>query len=1435
MNAGPEPARGPRLPSPRASPAYPLCVMAGPLLMIGGGFVIAGWIFDIQWLQSISPAWITVKVNTAACFVLLGVSLWCLSREHAPGWQRVAGRISALVVGIVAGVSLAEHLLDLQLGIGQALLTQPPTEADPAAPGRMSAATATAFLLVSTALLGLDFRNRRGHRPVLALALLTGLIGLLAVVGYTYGVRSPHAFSPFSSMAVYTAILFVAASVGILCARPDRGLLGVLTGDGIGTTIARRILPVAIFLPLAIGWLRLEGERAGLYGFEFGLALFATVNVAIFATLVWITAVSLNRGDAGRRRAEESLARFRMAMETSLDGIFLMDFETFRYLDVNETGCRMLGYTREELLGMRTLDTNVNLSAADQRHRFEAAKSLGSDRVMVEPEGRFMRHRHGAVFPIEVARRYVRIGDHEFVVGIARDITERKRTQEQLRASERLLRRVLDGVGPSLFVGLMTPDGILLEANQPALAAANLKPDDVLSKPVEETYWWSYSGKVQEQLRSAIRQAANGLPCRYDVQLRIAPQTFIWVDFSIYPLRDSAGRIEYLVPSGSVITERKSAEEALRESDEKLRLFVAHAPAAIAMFDRQMRYLACSGRWLEDYGLRGDIIGRSHYDVFPDLPQRWKEVHLRCLDGAVERCAEDAYPRNDGTIDWTRWEAHPWHAGDGTIGGIILFSEVITARKQAEEKLERSEAKYRGLIDQASDGIFVSDTEGRFVLVNSAACALLGYSEAELLGKPESETYVEDEKALQAERLRRVLGGETLRFERLVRRKGGETFPAEVSVKLLDNRTIQGIFQDITKRRAQERKIGRLSRIHAVLSGINSAIVRIRNRRELFQEACRIVVEQGKFNLGWIGVLDHSTGRLQAVAHAGMPRDSEASDECFVASGGFVPAGAAAAAIRDRCATIDNMIEAFSGAPESDAQPPDTLQVRRAAIALGAKSVIVLPLVVERQTYGILTLYAPERDFFDDEELKLLDELAGDISFGLEFIARDEKADYLAYYDALTGLPNRSLFFDRLGHQLGTAAREKKDVALVLLNLDRFRLVNDTLGRKAGDELLSTVAKRLREGFRDQDGVARIGADIFAVAITGTWSGTDAAHVLQSHYDQLFGRQFRLDKEDLYVSATLGVAVFENDGEDTETLFANAEAALRNAKQKNSRLQFYAPKMNARIADSLRMENKLRRALENGEMALWYQPKVDVTTGRLTGFEALMRWQDPENGMVAPAQFIPLMEETGLILDAGRWALFEVARDCATWKAAGIHSARVAVNASPIQLRQRDFVATITNAAQAAAIAGASLDIEITEGVIMENIEAIIPILRKVRDLGVEIAVDDFGTGYSSLAYIARLPIHSLKIDRSFVTGLTENQDSVTLVKSIISLAHALHLKVVAEGVETENQAALLKAMNCDDIQGYLLSRPVPAAEVPALVHKFENTPRPPHSGAIGD
>ena len=611
--------------------------------------------------------------------------------------------------------------------------------------------------------------------------------------------------------------------------------------------------------------------------------------------------------------------------------------------------------------------------------------------------------------------------------------------------------------------------------------------------------------------------------------------------------------------------------------------------------------------------------------------------------------------------------------------------------------------------------------------------------------------------------------------------------------------------QDVSAQKAAERRIARLNRLYAVLSGINSAIVRIRERQALFEEACRIAIEAGRFVMAWIGVVDPHHSLVTPVATAGEVRGFfDAAPMAILESkpGGH---GLAGRAIRSRLPVVSNDIR-------SDPQK----LMRKELDERGINSLAIIPLVVGDTAVGVLALYAADVEFFDEEEMRLLKELGGDISFALDHIEKAERLDYLSYYDPLTGLANRTLFHERLRLQLEVAAREQARVALLVLDVERFKTINDTLGRVAGDALLVELARRIRQDAHPATWAARIGADHFALVVPELATEGELARRIEKLFAGIFTAPFAASGMQLRVSARIGIALSPSDGADAEELLRNAEAALKKAKASGERYLFYMQQMTERVAEKLSLENKLREALEREEFVLHYQPKVDP--GRaIVGVEALIRWQRPEVGLVPPMQFIPLLEETGLIMPVGSWALERAARDRRGWVERKLAAPRIAVNVSAIQLRQRNFV-DIVRRAVGEGLVPAGIDLEITESLIMEDIQANIEKLKAVQALGMTIAIDDFGTGYSSLSYLAELPVHALKIDRSFICKLKRDPNATTLVSTIIALAHSLRLKVIAEGVETEEQAETLRLLHCDEMQGYLFSKPLAAAQLEALL-----------------
>jgi diguanylate cyclase (GGDEF)-like protein/PAS domain S-box-containing protein len=430
--------------------------------------------------------------------------------------------------------------------------------------------------------------------------------------------------------------------------------------------------------------------------------------------------------------------------------------------------------------------------------------------------------------------------------------------------------------------------------------------------------------------------------------------------------------------------------------------------------------------------------------------------------------------------------------------------------------------------------------------------------------------------------------------------------------------------------------------------------------------------------------------------------------------------------------------------------------------------------------------------------------------------------DYLSSYDSLTGLANRQLFLRQVGAEIEAASARREGLAVSLLDVERFKNFNDSQGQVAGDALLRQLAHWLPGNVAEGTRIARVGADQFAIL----WSGPDVAAEFAAAMERLalalLEQPFPIAGAVFRIAARLGVAVFPADGSDAQSLFNHAEAALKAAKTGAERVAFYEPAMSERVAGKPTMESRLRHALEREEFVLHYQPKVNLG-GQLTGAEALIRWQDPEAGLVPPGSFIPLLEETGLISDVGQWAMRRALADFLRWSDAGFVVPRIAVNVSPLQLRSKAFIAQIEAALAVDERAVEGLELEITESMIMENVRQGIATLQSIRALGVTIALDDFGTGFSSLGYLSKLPIDTLKVDRSFIVNMTTGPEGMSLVSLVINLARSLRLKVVAEGIETEEQARILRLLRCDELQGYLFGRPVdaPAFEKAYLAPQF--------------
>ncbi len=462
-----------------------------------------------------------------------------------------------------------------------------------------------------------------------------------------------------------------------------------------------------------------------------------------------------------------------------------------------------------------------------------------------------------------------------------------------------------------------------------------------------------------------------------------------------------------------------------------------------------------------------------------------------------------------------------------------------------------------------------------------------------------------------------------------------------------------------------------------------------------------------------------------------------------------------------------------------------------------------------------------DNESFVRGQIETLEDVVEARTQGLE--AANKQLRHLASHDALTGLPNRILLDDRLAQALAHAERDGRSFALAVFDLDRFKVVNDSLGHHAGDELLKEVARRIGSVARSTDTVARMGGDEFVVLMDRIAQRADAEHVAQRAVEALQS-PISLGGVDVRTSASIGIAVYPQDGKSVEALMANADAAMYCAKQRGrNNIQCFAPGMNAVTQERVKLECDLHAALGLQQFELHYQPKVDTSTGAIRGAEALVRWRHPERGLLFPIDFIPMAEECGLIESIGAWVIFEACRAARSWQVDGAPPTRVAVNLSALQFRHGNLPRMISEALQEAGLDPRCLEVEITETALMSDPEESVGILEQLSRMGVIVSVDDFGTGYSSMSYLRRFPIDKLKIDRGFISEMMSRPDDVSIVRAIISLAHSLHLKVVAEGVETTEQRELLRNLGCDQYQGYCYSPAVPSAEFAALLQKFQD------------
>ena len=819
--------------------------------------------------------------------------------------------------------------------------------------------------------------------------------------------------------------------------------------------------------------------------------------------------------------------------------------------------------------------------------------------------------------------------------------------------------------------------------------------------------------------------------------------------------RAADGSPQLVIGTVQDITGRKRAEQALRDSEARLRAVVSNAPVVLYTLDREGIILLSEGRGLEALQLKpGEVVGRSVFEMYRDYPEICAEIRRALAGKKVVHVA---------TLGPLTFEVHysPTFGADGRVETVIGLAIDISERMQAETALVQSESNFRALTENSNIGILVNH-RGKHVFANNRLLDMLGYTADEIYTTGVKELVHPQEYDKVMARFQERMAGDPVpsTYETVFLTKTGQAVPVELTAAM----TIwQGepaglaMLQDIRERLHSESQMRKQS-------------------SALEQTADTVMITDRE------GVIEYVNPGFEKSTGYGR-------DEVVGHKPSLLKSGKQAAGFYKKLWNTILAGKVFN----------EVFINRRKDGSLFYEEKTITPL--KDGTGAITNFVATGKDV-------------------TERMQTQERLQHMAQHDALTELPNRVLLMDRLKQALARAHWHERLVAVLFIDIDRFKTINDTLGHDAGDRLLQALSERLSASVREGDTVARFGGDEFVILLDDVGLDKDIVAIAQKVLETL-APPFDIDSQSLYVTASIGISLYPNDGEDSGTLLRNADIAMYRAKDlgKNT-YQFYSADMSARAFERLTLESSLRHAIERQEFRLYYQPQIDNASGAILGVEALLRWQHPDFGLVPPAEFVPLLEETGLIVTVGEWVFNSACQQLCAWHAAGWPTLRMAVNLSPRQFQSTGLALMVERGLDAVGCDPEFIELEITENLLLRHDATTLETLDALRALGVRLAIDDFGTGYSSLSYLRRYSIDTLKVDRSFVHDVPGDADDCALASAIIVLAQSLYLDVIAEGVETEAQREFLQERGCQVMQGNLFSRPLPADELTALLGK---------------
>ena len=1074
---------------------------------------------------------------------------------------------------------------------------------------------------------------------------------------------------------------------------------------------------------------------------------------AISILFVTMVAAAVTFAVLRRKRREawsQSDVQCRLLFDSNPVPMWVFDRKTLKFLAVNESACRQYGFSTRDFLTMTIADIRPE---EDIPALFESTTKP----IHGLQEATMWRHRkkNGEVIDVEVVGHDLYFHGIEAELIAARDVTERKKAEEAAQRLASIVEFSEDAIiGKNL-------DGVITDWNRAAEKMYGYTKAEVVGRDLSLVFPSERRGEIPAIMERILR--GEPIVCLETQRLTKAGSR-LDVSVSISPIRDPTGRVTGASAIARDITLHKRFEEQLNLQSAALE--AAANAIVITDYEGTIVWVNRAFTMMTGYD-KEEVLGKStrmlksgeqSESYYADL---WSTIS----SGKVWQ-GEIVNRRKDGTTYTEEMTITPVmrDAGNPASRYFVAIKQDVTKRKRSEEMLQNSESKYRVLFENSADANWLMDETG-FLDCNSAALEMFGYSaEAPMLHPADISPPTQPDGTSSRTAADRRIAAAFLygkeRFEWMHQRKNASVFPAEVcltALTLSGRPTLLATVRDITERkRVEEALLFKTALLEAQAETTIDGILAV-------DESDHIVLANRQFGLHF-GITDEmlSIGDDHIVRQHVADRVED--PEAFV----------------DRVKYLND---------HRDEKSRDEIKFKNGKVFDRYSA----PLVDSKRRYR------------------------GRIWYFRDITARkvaEERIQYLAYYDALTGLPNRALLQDRLTKALAGARRQKDKIALLFLDLDGFKNINDSLGHPIGDLLLQEIAERLKTWGREQDTVARLGGDEFLILLTDIKDAPDAAVAAERLMDTMT-TEFIVQGHSFKVSCSIGISIFPEHGGNGETLISRADAAMYSAKEsgRNS-FRFFTEDMNAQAIERLTLENGLRLALDKKELFLVYQPQMDVASGRITGLEALLRWQHPELGLVPPDKFIRIAENSGLIVPIGEWVLRTACAQAQKWQAEGLPALTIAVNVSAIQFRQEGFCGLIRRVLDETGLAPQYLELELTESLLLANADLMLSVIQELKAMGLTLAIDDFGTGYSSFAYLRQFRVSKLKIDRLFIRDVALDPDDAAITAAIISMAKSLRLKVIAEGVENEAQMSFLHAHNCDEIQGYYFSKPLAVDKV---------------------